>query len=136
MKSLFTLRFDLERPTDGDETSTRDALLVFVATPELDPVAFASTIEAEIMVVEPLGKNIDVSCELRGGEPMLARIDARHDFPTSGSMRFFVDMEHVHLFEPGEFGASLLYPGGAPVDHDYSTDRVINERLALPPSSD
>lgn len=48
MKSLFTLRFDLERPTDGDETSTRDALLVFVATQKLDPQTFASTIEAEI----------------------------------------------------------------------------------------
>jgi len=48
VKSLFTLRFDLERLTDGDKTSTRDALLVFVATPELDPEALASTIEAEI----------------------------------------------------------------------------------------
>jgi len=48
VKSLFTLRFDLKRPTGGDETSTRDALLVFVATPKLDPQAFASTIEAEI----------------------------------------------------------------------------------------
>ncbi len=73
-----------------------------------------STIDVEIQVVEPLGKNIDVSCELRGGEPMLARIDARHDFPIAGPMRFFVDMAHVHLFEPGEFGESLLYPGGAP----------------------
>jgi len=73
-----------------------------------------STIMADIQVVEPLGKNIDVSCELRGGEPMLARIDARHDFPTSGEMRFYVDMAHVHLFAPGEFGENLLHPGGAP----------------------
>jgi multiple sugar transport system ATP-binding protein len=73
-----------------------------------------STITAEIQVVEPLGKNIDVSCELSDGSPVLARIDARHDFPTSGRMKFSVDMEHVHIFEPGEFGANLLHPGGAP----------------------
>ncbi|MFI4854610.1 MAG: ABC transporter ATP-binding protein [Phycisphaerales bacterium JB065] len=73
-----------------------------------------STITAEVQVVEPLGKNIDVSCELANGDPMLARIDARQDFPTSGEVRFFVDMAHVHLFERGEFGASLLYPDGAP----------------------
>lgn len=73
-----------------------------------------STIRSQVQVVEPLGKNIDVSCELLDGSPMLARIDARHDFPTSGEVKFYVDMEHVHLFEPGEFGRSLLHPEGAP----------------------
>lgn len=48
MKSLFTLRFDLNQASPGAEADTRDALMVFVASPVLDPEAFASTVEAEI----------------------------------------------------------------------------------------
>lgn len=48
MKSLFTLRFDLQRVVGGVEGSTRDVLMVFVACSDLDPEAFASMIEAEI----------------------------------------------------------------------------------------
>lgn len=50
MNSLFTLRFDLHRTNEGAEANTRDALMVFVASPELDPEAFASMMEAEIEV--------------------------------------------------------------------------------------
>lgn len=48
MKSIFTLRFDLLRATEGAEACTSDTLMVFVATTEFDPEEFASTIETEI----------------------------------------------------------------------------------------
>ncbi|MGD9662709.1 MAG: hypothetical protein AB7U63_15695 [Porticoccaceae bacterium] len=48
MKSMFSVRFDLHCKDDNAGTNTRDVLMVFVATPELDSAAFASMLEAEI----------------------------------------------------------------------------------------
>lgn len=59
-------------------------------------------------VVEPLGDVIDVSCTTPKGQPVMARIEARENFPKGGTVDFFLDMEHVHVFEPGEFGRNLL----------------------------
>lgn len=48
MRSLFTLRFDLRRTSISGHERSRDVLMVFVSTPELDPETFASTVEAEM----------------------------------------------------------------------------------------
>jgi len=81
------------------------------------------TITLHTRVVEPLGEKIDVSCTLPAGPgipgagvageappptQILARIDARDDFPVGADVAFHLDMDHVHLFEPGEFGRNLL----------------------------
>jgi len=58
-------------------------------------------------VVEPLGEKIDVSCTSEGGRPLLARVDAREDFPIGESVTFYLDPDHMHIFEPGEFGSNL-----------------------------
>ncbi len=62
------------------------------------------------ILVEPLGKNADVSCEFPDGTHVLARIDAREDFPVNADVQFTLEMKHVHIFEPGEFGANLVHP--------------------------
>jgi multiple sugar transport system ATP-binding protein len=59
-------------------------------------------------VVEPLGDMIDVSCKTPKGQHVIARITARPDFPIGQSIDFHLDMEHVHVFEPGEFGRNVL----------------------------
>ena len=63
------------------------------------------TLRAE--VVEPLGEKVDVSCLTSKGQRLVARIDAREGFPTAQNVTFHLDMEHVHVFEPGEFGRNL-----------------------------
>ena len=60
-------------------------------------------------VVEPLGEGIDVSCSGPNGNKLVARVDARDDFPVGTDVTFYLDMDHVHLFEPGEFGINLLH---------------------------
>ena len=60
-------------------------------------------------VVEPLGEKIDVSCLTTAGHRLITRIDAREGFPVGQSVTFYLDMEHVHVFEPGEFGRNLLF---------------------------
>jgi multiple sugar transport system ATP-binding protein len=61
------------------------------------------------VLVEPLGRNIDVSCRSSEDQHIVARVDARDDFPVDADVTFHLDMEHVHLFDPGEFGANLIH---------------------------
>jgi multiple sugar transport system ATP-binding protein len=68
-----------------------------------------NTMALRTVLVEPLGKNIDVSCRSSSGVDLIARIDARDDFPVGETVTFHLDMDHVHLFEPGEFGENLLH---------------------------
>ena len=67
------------------------------------------SITLRTLIVEPLGKNIDVSCKSSSGLEFVARLDARDDFPVNTDVEFHLDMEHVHVFEPGEFGENLLH---------------------------
>jgi multiple sugar transport system ATP-binding protein len=59
-------------------------------------------------VVEPLGDLIDVSCTTPKGQHVIARVTARPDFPVARDIEFHLDMDHVHIFEPGEFGRNVL----------------------------
>ena len=70
----------------------------------------SQTITLRTVLVEPLGKNIDVSCRTGAGDALIARIDAREGFPVGEEVAFHLDMDHVHVFEPGEFGENLLHP--------------------------
>ena len=67
-----------------------------------------NTLRLRTTVVEPLGDMIDVSCRTPKDQPVIARITARPDFPVGKEVDFHLDMEHVHVFEPGEFGRNVL----------------------------
>jgi multiple sugar transport system ATP-binding protein len=77
---------------------------------EIDPGAPkpAAALEVEIGHVEALGEAIDVICTTGRESRLVARLPAREDFPGSGPVTLRVDMPRAHLFEPGEFGRSLL----------------------------
>jgi multiple sugar transport system ATP-binding protein len=66
-----------------------------------------NSVSLKAEVVEPLGEKIDVSCLTAAGQRLIARVDARDRFPVGESVTFYLDMEHVHVFEPGEFGRNL-----------------------------
>ena len=68
-----------------------------------------NTMTLQTILVEPLGKNIDVSCRSTSGVDLIARIDARDEFPVGQSVTFHLDMDHVHIFDAGEFGENLLF---------------------------
>ncbi len=69
-----------------------------------------NTITIRSDIIETLGKSIDVSTTLPSGRHFIARIDAREDFPVGEDVTLHMDMQHVHVFEPGEFGRNLLHP--------------------------
>jgi len=64
-------------------------------------------------VIEPLGEQVDLSCDLPGGERALLRIDARADLRAGEALRIYLDPDHLHLFERGEFGTKLLHAPAA-----------------------
>ena len=67
-----------------------------------------NTLRLHAALVEPLGEVMDVSCKTPKGQPLMVRIGARDDFPVGREVDFHVDMDHVHVFEPGEFGRNLM----------------------------
>ncbi len=72
----------------------------------------AAGVEVRVQLVETLGKEIDISGSLAEGTPVLARLEAREGIAAEQTLRLALDMEHVHLFEPGDFGRNLLHPPG------------------------
>ncbi|MEM1423133.1 MAG: ATP-binding cassette domain-containing protein, partial [Planctomycetota bacterium] len=74
-----------------------------------DGVENANRIDVVPRVIEPLGDTIDVSCECGSATHLVARLAARHDFPVNETVPLSLDMAHVHLFAPGDFGENLLH---------------------------
>ncbi|HBS29448.1 MAG TPA: glycerol-3-phosphate ABC transporter ATP-binding protein [Phycisphaerales bacterium] len=62
----------------------------------------------EAAVVEPMGEVMDVSCRTPKGQPVVVRIASRDDLKAPGPIELHLDMDHVHIFEPGEFGRNLV----------------------------
>ena len=59
-------------------------------------------------MVEPLGDTIDIHGSTSAGAPVVARIPAATSVAAGRAARFSLEADSIHLFEPGEFGASLL----------------------------
>ena len=70
--------------------------------------AAGATLRLHAALVEPLGEVMDVSCKTPKGQPLMVRIAARDDFPVGKEVDLHLDMDHVHVFEPGEFGRNLM----------------------------
>ncbi|MBL8744727.1 MAG: sn-glycerol-3-phosphate ABC transporter ATP-binding protein UgpC [Phycisphaerae bacterium] len=67
-----------------------------------------NSMRLNVEVVEPLGDQVDVSCRTLKGQHVVARVAARPDFPIGREVEFHLDLDHVHVFEPGEFGANVM----------------------------
>ncbi len=68
----------------------------------------AGPFEFRIRVIEPLGDTIDIHGTTAAGSSIVGRIPASQPVATGQSARFGFDLDSIHLFEPGEFGVSLL----------------------------
>ncbi|MCC6428540.1 MAG: sn-glycerol-3-phosphate ABC transporter ATP-binding protein UgpC [Phycisphaerales bacterium] len=61
----------------------------------------------KLLVVEPLGDAMDLTCELPGGQRLVARVPAREMISPGSKISMAIDVGQVHYFAPGEHGASL-----------------------------
>lgn len=74
-----------------------------------DGVEHANRIVVTPRIIETLGDSIDVSFDCGSAKGLIARLAARADFPVDEEVPLSVDMAHVHLFAPGDFGENLLH---------------------------
>lgn len=68
----------------------------------------AASLELTVNVVEPLGDTVDLTCSTDSGITLVARIAARRLIKPGDRIRFGLDFDHLHFFEPGDLGKSLL----------------------------
>jgi multiple sugar transport system ATP-binding protein len=64
------------------------------------------TVQVTVGVVEPLGSTMDVYTQTSEDQRLVARIKAE-ELAEESSVKFYVDMDKVHIFEPGTYGANL-----------------------------
>jgi multiple sugar transport system ATP-binding protein len=69
---------------------------------------------ASIIVSEPLGEKIDVYLQLATHEKhVVARVEAQKGLKDGEEIAMYIDMDRIHIFEPGDFGLNLLKDSGA-----------------------
>lgn len=71
---------------------------------------FAGTgnvIRFTINVTEPLGDKMDLYLVTPNHDHVVARIDAHRGLETGEALDFYLDMDRVHFFEPGDTGINL-----------------------------
>ncbi|MCY2931231.1 MAG: sn-glycerol-3-phosphate ABC transporter ATP-binding protein UgpC [Planctomycetota bacterium] len=66
-----------------------------------------NTLEALVSVVEPLGEKMDVYASAGPHPSIIARVDAQSTLATGQRTTFHLDMNKVHIFEPGEGGRNI-----------------------------
>jgi len=66
-----------------------------------------NTLSAKVHVVEPLGEQMDLYVSAAGQEHVVARVDARAEVEAGQEMQLHLDIQRVHLFEPGAAGRNL-----------------------------
>ncbi|MFQ5493904.1 MAG: ABC transporter ATP-binding protein [Phycisphaerae bacterium] len=67
----------------------------------------AAELGVRISLVEPLGDRQDVYMTLADGTGLVGRVDAHGRFREGQELAMFVDMDRVHVFEPGESGLNV-----------------------------
>lgn len=69
-----------------------------------------ATLAVTVTLVEPLGDRKDVYLTAAGGNRLVARVDARAPVDEGRETEVMIDMNRVHVFEPGEMGMNLSSP--------------------------
>ena len=70
-----------------------------------------NALPASVNVVEVLGDKMDVYLAAEGGTRLVARVDAHTRLREQEQVVMYVEMDKVHVFEPGEAGVNLCLDG-------------------------
>ena len=66
-----------------------------------------NVLNATITVVEPLGDKMDVYVQTPAHEQVVCRVELDRNLREGMSLALHVNMERVHIFEPGEAGVNV-----------------------------
>ena len=64
-------------------------------------------LDVKVSVVEPLGNEMDVYMETESHDHIVCRTDSHARIGEGEEVRMFIDLQRVHIFEPGETGANV-----------------------------
>jgi multiple sugar transport system ATP-binding protein len=64
-------------------------------------------LDVRIALVEPLGDRKDIYMTASGQHQLVGRVDGRAAVFEGQELQMFIDMNRVHLFEPGEMGVNV-----------------------------
>lgn len=70
-----------------------------------------SKISATVDVVEPLGDRMEIYLTSKSGQKFIADIDPHINIHMNDVVTMYIDVEKVHIFEPGEIGKSIMVIG-------------------------
>jgi multiple sugar transport system ATP-binding protein len=87
-----------------------EAQVVLGLRPQAFREAPSGSLHLRVGIVEPLGESIDLLGEITppgAGTPLVVRLPARSGIRAGDIIHLEPDPHRLHLFEPGEFGASL-----------------------------
>jgi len=76
---------------------------------------FAGTdnaVPVRVSVVEPLGEKMDLYATTANHPHIVARVDARRDIAIGNDLELYLDMQKIHVFEPGDTGVNLVLGNG------------------------
>jgi len=71
-------------------------------------IQFASELLPLIKPTLIIANKMDLYTATQRHPHVVARVDARRDIEVGQGLNLYLDMEKVHVFEPGETGANLL----------------------------
>ena len=66
-----------------------------------------SSIPATVGVIEPMGARTDVYMTSRAGQKFIATTDPHIRLAIGNAVRACINIERVHIFEPGEAGGNV-----------------------------
>ena len=72
-----------------------------------------NVLPVQIGVIEPLGEKMDIYTSTPSHPHIVARVDARRDVEVGQRVQLHLDLEKVHVFQPGVTGANLMHRNGA-----------------------
>lgn len=89
--------------------------MVFGRRPEyvlLQPITGQNqnVIACMVTMVEFLGDRTDVYLESSSCDRLIAKVDPNTDINVGQSITVYIDVEKVHIFEPGEKGKNIGLP--------------------------
>ncbi len=94
-----------------------DQPLVLGVRPEsISPEGFrgqvGNTISAAVDIVEPVGSRTNVYFTADGGEKFVADLDPHTELRPDQRIELHLDLDRLHIFEPGPTGRNLTLPAG------------------------
>lgn len=79
-------------------------------SPEPLPGQSENAISCTVRVVEPLGDRTAVYLQTNAGDEMIANVDPHVGISTDQALSIYMDIERIHIFEPGQTGINITSP--------------------------